>query len=91
MRTGNGCYRVSLADGELHESTLVYADFHHINSKIPTYTNGKFIVGRMVVYGAVIWREFLKYAIHFRKLLLFKSILRMLEMINNPCKKSGIC
>lgn len=46
MRTGSGCYRVSLAGGELHEPTLVYADFHHINSKIPTYTNGKFIVGK---------------------------------------------
>lgn len=46
MRTGSGCYRVSLVGGELREPTLVYADFHHINSKIPTYTNGKFIVGK---------------------------------------------
>lgn len=46
MRTGSGCYRVSLAGGELCESTLIYADFHSINHKIPTYTEGRFIVGK---------------------------------------------
>lgn len=76
MRTGSGCYRVSLAGGELHEPTLVYADFHHINSKIPTYTNGKFIVGKDGSLWCGYRKEFLKCAILFRKLLLFKSILR---------------
>lgn len=45
MRTGHGCYRISVAGGQLHEPTLVFTDFHRIDSRIPTYTDGKFIVG----------------------------------------------
>lgn len=46
MRTANGCYRVSVLGEKLHKPTLIYTDFHEIDSKIPTNTDGKFIVGK---------------------------------------------
>lgn len=46
IRAKSGCYRVSVADNQLHPSTLIHADFHRIDSKIPVYTNGKFTVSK---------------------------------------------
>lgn len=46
MRTRSGCYRISVNNGKLHEPTLIYTDFHSINSKIPAYTEGIFTVGK---------------------------------------------
>lgn len=46
IRTGGGCYRVSIAGNKFHESTLIYTDFHSINSDIPIYTEGKFTVSK---------------------------------------------
>lgn len=46
MRTRTGCYRVSVVGGQLHESSVIYTNFHEIDPKIPEYTNGQFIVGK---------------------------------------------
>lgn len=46
MRTGGGCYRISVTNHQLDKTTLVYTDFHSTDSRIPTYTNGKFIVSK---------------------------------------------
>ena len=46
MRTQSGCCRASIVGHELRVATLIYVDFHSINSKIPVSTNGPFIVSK---------------------------------------------
>lgn len=44
IRSGSGCYRMALVHGKLDKSTLAYINFHQINSEIPIYTGGEFVV-----------------------------------------------
>lgn len=44
IRSQTGCYRVPVSNGKLHKRSMVYLNFHNINSQIPAYTDGSFTV-----------------------------------------------
>ncbi len=44
IRTGSGCYRFSISDGQLNKSTRTYVCFNQVFAGIPKLTNGEFIV-----------------------------------------------
>lgn len=46
IRSGSGCYRVTLIGDQPEKSTLVYANIHQINPKIPVHTSGEFVVDK---------------------------------------------
>lgn len=46
IRSGNGCYKMALVHGKPDKSTLTYINFHQINSEIPMYTSGEFVVDK---------------------------------------------
>lgn len=56
MRTVSGCYRITVTDNKLRESTLVYVNFHAINEKIPVSTNGTFCVDE----DGTLWCAYMK-------------------------------
>lgn len=44
VRTGNGCYRMAFQQGKPHQSSFAYVEFCQVNSQMPKYTNGEFLV-----------------------------------------------
>lgn len=55
MRSARGCYRIPFEYDRLKKSESSYVDFHSVNSDIPEYTRGKFIVHQ----DSILWCAYL--------------------------------